>query len=229
MSHRMHLTLGLVLVLAGCKATPPGNLERAVASVVKRRVTVGGASDSESARLDGRQRAPRAADVLLVLRRVPRPRRSEHGRTVRGGDVAASAAADGARGPAVHGRPAPLGDRESPLALRDACGARPAERRGDLRRSCCTSATSRPPAASASPRCTRPGRAARSRTRSFIPGDRSPTSRSSTTTTRRARPIMSPPAVRRDRPYARGRRGQLSACWIGFPVGERPPSLWKSK
>lgn len=45
MSHRMHLTLGLVLVLAGCKATPPGNLERAVASVVKRRVTVGGASD----------------------------------------------------------------------------------------------------------------------------------------------------------------------------------------
>ena len=41
--------------------------------------------------------------------------------------------------------------REWPLALRDARGARPAERRGDNGRSCCTSATSRPPAASASP------------------------------------------------------------------------------
>jgi mono/diheme cytochrome c family protein len=33
------------LFLAGCKATPPGRLERAVATVVKRHVTVGGSSD----------------------------------------------------------------------------------------------------------------------------------------------------------------------------------------
>jgi mono/diheme cytochrome c family protein len=45
MNQRMRVTLGLVLVLAACKATPPGNLERAVASAVKRRVTVRGASD----------------------------------------------------------------------------------------------------------------------------------------------------------------------------------------
>ena len=45
MNQRMRVTLGLVLVLAACRATPPGVLERAVASAVKRRVTVGGASD----------------------------------------------------------------------------------------------------------------------------------------------------------------------------------------
>jgi mono/diheme cytochrome c family protein len=45
MNQRIHLTLGLVLVLAGCKATPPGDLERSVASFVKRRVTVGGRDD----------------------------------------------------------------------------------------------------------------------------------------------------------------------------------------
>jgi mono/diheme cytochrome c family protein len=45
MSHRTHITLGLVLVLAGCKATPPGRFERAVAAAVKRSVTVGGKSD----------------------------------------------------------------------------------------------------------------------------------------------------------------------------------------
>jgi mono/diheme cytochrome c family protein len=45
MNQRMRVTLGLVLLLAACKATPPGDLERAVASAVKRRVTVGGSSD----------------------------------------------------------------------------------------------------------------------------------------------------------------------------------------
>jgi mono/diheme cytochrome c family protein len=39
------LTLALAFVLAGCKATPPGRFERAVATEVKRRVTVGGKSD----------------------------------------------------------------------------------------------------------------------------------------------------------------------------------------
>jgi mono/diheme cytochrome c family protein len=39
------LTLALVLLLAGCKATPPGRFERAVAAQVKRLVTVGGKSD----------------------------------------------------------------------------------------------------------------------------------------------------------------------------------------
>jgi mono/diheme cytochrome c family protein len=39
------LTLVLVVALAGCKATPPGRFEKAVAAVVKRRVTVGGESD----------------------------------------------------------------------------------------------------------------------------------------------------------------------------------------
>jgi mono/diheme cytochrome c family protein len=45
MSHWKRVTLGLVIVLAGCKATPPGDLEKAAASFVKRRVTVGGTSD----------------------------------------------------------------------------------------------------------------------------------------------------------------------------------------
>ncbi len=47
MTVRTHvgLALGLVIALSGCKATPPGRLERAVAAVVKRRVTVGGRSD----------------------------------------------------------------------------------------------------------------------------------------------------------------------------------------
>ena len=45
MNQRMRAVLGLVLLLAGCKATPPGNLERAVAYAVKRHLTVGGASD----------------------------------------------------------------------------------------------------------------------------------------------------------------------------------------
>ena len=38
------LVLALAFVLAGCKATPPGRFERAVAAEVKRRVTVGGKS-----------------------------------------------------------------------------------------------------------------------------------------------------------------------------------------
>jgi mono/diheme cytochrome c family protein len=37
--------LALALTLAGCKATPPSRLERAIAAEVKRRVTVGGRSD----------------------------------------------------------------------------------------------------------------------------------------------------------------------------------------
>jgi mono/diheme cytochrome c family protein len=37
--------LALALALAGCKATPPGRFERAVAAEVKRRVTVGGRSE----------------------------------------------------------------------------------------------------------------------------------------------------------------------------------------
>lgn len=45
MNQRIHLTLGLALVVAGCKAAPPGHLERTAASLVKRHVTVGGASD----------------------------------------------------------------------------------------------------------------------------------------------------------------------------------------
>ena len=45
MSRWKHVALGLVIVLAGCKATPPGDLETAAASFVKRRVTVGGTSD----------------------------------------------------------------------------------------------------------------------------------------------------------------------------------------
>jgi mono/diheme cytochrome c family protein len=45
MSHRTHLVQALILVLAGCKASPPSRFERAVASAVKRRVTVGGESD----------------------------------------------------------------------------------------------------------------------------------------------------------------------------------------
>ena len=45
MNRSTRLTLALGLALAGCKATPPGRLERAVAAEVKRRVTVGGKSD----------------------------------------------------------------------------------------------------------------------------------------------------------------------------------------
>ena len=37
--------LAVALALAGCKATPPGRLERTVAAQVKRHVTVGGKSD----------------------------------------------------------------------------------------------------------------------------------------------------------------------------------------
>jgi len=39
------VTLALLLAAVGCKANPPGKLERAVADAVKRRVTVGGRSD----------------------------------------------------------------------------------------------------------------------------------------------------------------------------------------
>ncbi|HEX9288074.1 MAG TPA: cytochrome c [Anaeromyxobacteraceae bacterium] len=39
------LPLALALAFGGCKATPPGRFERAVAAEVKRRVTVGGKSD----------------------------------------------------------------------------------------------------------------------------------------------------------------------------------------
>ena len=45
MSHRSHVALAVVTLLAGCKATPPSGLERGVASLVKRHVTVGGRSD----------------------------------------------------------------------------------------------------------------------------------------------------------------------------------------
>src|SRR6266545_928658 len=45
MNSPTRLTLALALALAGCKATPPGRFERAVAAEVKRRVTVGGKSD----------------------------------------------------------------------------------------------------------------------------------------------------------------------------------------
>jgi mono/diheme cytochrome c family protein len=41
----MQLLALVGLFLAGCKATPPGRLERAVATAVKRHVTVGGSSD----------------------------------------------------------------------------------------------------------------------------------------------------------------------------------------
>ena len=45
MNTSTRLILALALGLAGCKATPPGRFERAVAAEVKRRVTVGGKSD----------------------------------------------------------------------------------------------------------------------------------------------------------------------------------------
>jgi mono/diheme cytochrome c family protein len=45
MNTSTRLTLALVLALSGCKATPPGRFERAVAAEVKRRVTVRGKSD----------------------------------------------------------------------------------------------------------------------------------------------------------------------------------------
>ena len=45
MTSSTRLTLALALALAGCKATPPGQFERAVAAQVKRYVTVGGTSD----------------------------------------------------------------------------------------------------------------------------------------------------------------------------------------
>ena len=45
MRHRTHAALALVLALAGCRAKPPGRLERAVVTAVKRRVTVGGRSE----------------------------------------------------------------------------------------------------------------------------------------------------------------------------------------
>lgn len=57
MSLRIPLAVGLVLVVAGCRATPPGELERSLASLVKRRVTVGGRSDpSPLATTDDNQR-----------------------------------------------------------------------------------------------------------------------------------------------------------------------------
>lgn len=46
MNRPFHLALGALLVLAACKATPPGDLERSLASLVKRRVTVGGRGDA---------------------------------------------------------------------------------------------------------------------------------------------------------------------------------------
>jgi mono/diheme cytochrome c family protein len=46
MNRPIQLTLGLFLLLAACKATPPGELERSVVSLVKRRVTVGGGGDA---------------------------------------------------------------------------------------------------------------------------------------------------------------------------------------
>ena len=42
---RIFVTVGVLLVVAACKATPPGELERSVASAVKRRLTVGGRRD----------------------------------------------------------------------------------------------------------------------------------------------------------------------------------------
>jgi mono/diheme cytochrome c family protein len=39
-------TLGSFLLLVACKATPPGEVERSVVSLVKRRVTVGGRGDA---------------------------------------------------------------------------------------------------------------------------------------------------------------------------------------
>jgi mono/diheme cytochrome c family protein len=39
------LSVALCLLMAGCKVSPPGALERSVASQLKRRVTVGGKSD----------------------------------------------------------------------------------------------------------------------------------------------------------------------------------------
>jgi mono/diheme cytochrome c family protein len=45
MNWRISFTLGAVLVLAGCKAAPPGQLERSVAAFLKRRVMVGGRND----------------------------------------------------------------------------------------------------------------------------------------------------------------------------------------
>jgi mono/diheme cytochrome c family protein len=45
MNQRIYFTFGVALVLAGCKATPPGSLERSAAYLVKRHVTIGGASD----------------------------------------------------------------------------------------------------------------------------------------------------------------------------------------
>lgn len=45
MRNSTRCTLVLALAFAGCKATPPGRFERAVATEVKRRVTVGGKSD----------------------------------------------------------------------------------------------------------------------------------------------------------------------------------------
>jgi mono/diheme cytochrome c family protein len=39
------ILIAATLALAGCKATPPGRLERALASQVKRRITVGGRAD----------------------------------------------------------------------------------------------------------------------------------------------------------------------------------------
>ncbi len=45
MSRSRSLPLALALALAGCKARPPGRLERALATGVKRHLTVGGKSD----------------------------------------------------------------------------------------------------------------------------------------------------------------------------------------
>lgn len=44
-SARKLVPLGLLLFLAACSATPPGRLERAVATEVKQRITVRGKSD----------------------------------------------------------------------------------------------------------------------------------------------------------------------------------------
>ncbi len=47
MSRRLKLVfLGLLLACAGCKVSPPGRLERAVARQVKQRITVGGKRDT---------------------------------------------------------------------------------------------------------------------------------------------------------------------------------------
>ncbi len=57
-----HLAAGAFFVLAACKATPPGSVERAVVSVVKRRVTVGGRGDESplAAREENVRRGQRA-------------------------------------------------------------------------------------------------------------------------------------------------------------------------